>query len=959
MVPHEQAPSHMHEPEGEAIDERATTKDSMVTIRLSGASFAGDRRPLGKAAQETVESEPMSRESGSKSSMASLGDQSEGEFDIDGIPQSSHAPGTPDSPIVYTDGPAMEINAYIKKNRSNSMISIVSEESARVDWEELEKTEKQEQRDEGSDASTAFLLARLEQENNALATNPKAGLARARARSGSRPPSIQQLKRLVNEPTRPSLRYSMLPVPPAMTELEFWAALVADYPQTAQRLPTLTSHKIRGGIPPPLRGVVWMSITGAREPSLEDEYDRLCGEHSPYEKLIGKDIGRSYPGVDMFRDPDGEGQKMLGKVLKAFSLWDQEIGYCQGLGFVVGPLLMHMGDKEAFCVLVRLMEHYDLRSCFLPDLSGLHLRVYQFQHLLSQHLPTLSAHLEGVKIEPLYLSQWFLSFFGVTCPLPMLLRIYDVILTEGASETLMRVALSLMRRNEKKILATTEFEEIMQLLLSRGLWDTYNLNADDLVNDFCGLTGLVTRESLESLETSFKEIRSDDATSPIATKPSIHSAASRFLGRFWVGTGGTGKPSLFSPSLTAPSRPVSQLRRTPSKQSMASTLSSIESAESGASTAPSDSTNSSTVMSPDWIPQKPASISSVSAPTRQTSGNKDKDLHSQIEDLLTALSDMQRDQTLLASELQKEREAREEDRAVVQQTVERIKKQNGLTAIFEGVAGDVLEEKNLSKETMESLVVLEEHFVVVSHKRSSIVQSKHQLREDVNRWKEQYNEEVAKSAALSRQLMEKERDNSSLREQLKDVRARVQDSHRDRQRLEKNIQDLKNRKSNIPDTAPDTPTSATSEYGTSSGGLREFKLGRPTQINTSQPSPVFSKRISSLSAQTVLSTEDHKPANEDALLLELVNAKTAEAVARQELEEVKGKLDSLRRLLGGKSVPPSSASQRQAPPSPGLPLPSPVKAAHDPPKPASPLPSGGFFSGWGKRAVSSSSVSGQ
>lgn len=607
-----------------------------------------------------------------------------------------------------------------------------------------------------------------------------------------------------------------------------------------------------------------------------------------------------------------------------------------------------------------LMEHYDLRSCFLPDLSGLHLRVYQFQHLLSQHLPTLSAHLEAVKIEPLYLSQWFLSFFGVTCPLPMLLRIYDVILTEGASETLMRVALSLMRRNEKKILTTTEFEDIMQLLLSRGLWDTYNLNADDLVNDFCGLTGLVTRESLESLETSFKEIRSEDASSPIATKPSIHSAASRFLGRFWVGTGGTGKPSLFSPSLTAPSRPVSQLRRTPSKQSMASTLNSIESAESGASTAPTDSTNGSTLMSPDWVPQKPASLGSANPPTRQISGNKDKDLHSQIEDLLTALSDMQRDQTLLASELQKEREEREEDRAVVQQVVERIRTQNVLTAIPEGVPEEALEEKSLSQETIDSLVILEEHFTVVSHKRSSnIFQSKHQLREDVTHWKEQYNEELAKSAALSRQLTEKERDNNSLKDQLKDIRARVQDSHRDRQRLEKNIQDLKNRKSNTPDTAPDTPTSTTSEYGTSPGGLREFKLGRPAQINTSQPSPVFSKRISSLSAQTVLATEDHKPVSEDALLLELVNAKTAEAVARQELEEIKGKLDSLRRLLGGTSVPSSSASQRHSPPSPGLPVPSPVKAAHDPSKPASPLPSGGgFFSGWGKRAVSSSSGSG-
>lgn len=54
----------------------------------------------------------------------------------------------------------------------------------------------------------------------------------------------------------------------------------------------------------------------------------------------------------------------------------------------------------------------------------------------------------------------------------MLLRIYDVLLLEGASETLMRVALSLMQRNEKKIMACTEMEDVMQLLLSRSLWDT-------------------------------------------------------------------------------------------------------------------------------------------------------------------------------------------------------------------------------------------------------------------------------------------------------------------------------------------------------------------------------------------------------------------------------------------------------------------------------------------------------
>lgn len=221
----------------------------------------------------------------------------------------------------------------------------------------------------------ALLLARLEQENNALSADPKSAVTKvknaSRARSQSRPPSIDQLKRLVQEQDD-QVRFSQLPSPPPMTELEFWAALVRDYPQTVQRLPTLTLNKIRGGIPAPLRGVVWQSASGARDKLIEDQYDTLCGESSPYENIINKDLGRSFPGVEMFKDPEGEGQKMLGRVLKCFSLYDHKIGYCQGLGFLVGPLLMQMGDKEAFCVLVRcvLLSHFNLPSTNFDQTHG-------------------------------------------------------------------------------------------------------------------------------------------------------------------------------------------------------------------------------------------------------------------------------------------------------------------------------------------------------------------------------------------------------------------------------------------------------------------------------------------------------------------------------------------------------------------------------------------------------------
>lgn len=200
-----------------------------------------------------------------------------------------------------------------------------------------------------------MLLARLEQENNKLATNPKTIKVKVVEQPPirrPRPPSMAQMRHMVNGPTPMALRYSALP-PPPMTDLEFYMALAKDYQQTAARLPTLLSKKIRKGVPPPLRGVVWQSMASARDSTLLEQFDKLCNESSPYEGLIGKDLGRSFPGVDMFRDPDGDGQRMLGRVLKCFSLYDQKIGYCQGLAFLVGPLLMHMPDSQAFCVLVR------------------------------------------------------------------------------------------------------------------------------------------------------------------------------------------------------------------------------------------------------------------------------------------------------------------------------------------------------------------------------------------------------------------------------------------------------------------------------------------------------------------------------------------------------------------------------------------------------------------------------
>lgn len=56
--------------------------------------------------------------------------------------------------------------------------------------------------------------------------------------------------------------------------------------------------------------------------------------------------------------------KML-NVLKAFSNYDREIRYVQGMNFIVGFFLYHCEEHVAFWLFVSLIEEYQLREIFL------------------------------------------------------------------------------------------------------------------------------------------------------------------------------------------------------------------------------------------------------------------------------------------------------------------------------------------------------------------------------------------------------------------------------------------------------------------------------------------------------------------------------------------------------------------------------------------------------------------
>ncbi|PPQ63985.1 hypothetical protein CVT24_009414 [Panaeolus cyanescens] len=243
---------------------------------------------------------------------------------------------------------------------------------------------------------------------------------------------------------------------------DFWGIVISDYHAFATEKPEELARAIQRGIPSTLRGMMWQHMAASKDPELEATYLRLLKETSTHEKAITRDLGRTFPHHDYFTDGQGIGQENLFNVLKAYSLYDPHVGYCQGLPFIVAILLLN------------------------------------FDRLVEDLLPVLHVHFlrQGVK-SSMYCSQWFLTLFSYRFPLELVFRIYDSCLANGI-EAIFGFSITLLKKNEEALLSL-KFDGILAFLNNK-LLDCYLLEentpetsanprykVDDFVDDAASL----------------------------------------------------------------------------------------------------------------------------------------------------------------------------------------------------------------------------------------------------------------------------------------------------------------------------------------------------------------------------------------------------------------------------------------------------------------------------------------
>ncbi|CAK9320059.1 unnamed protein product [Citrullus colocynthis] len=225
----------------------------------------------------------------------------------------------------------------------------------------------------------------------------------------------------------------------------------SDWKHYVRRKPHVVKRRIRKGIPDCLRGLVWQLISGSRDLLLMNPgvYEQLViYETSASELDIIRDISRTFPSHVFFQQRHGPGQRSLYNVLKAYSVFDRNVGYVQGMGFLAGLLLLYMSEEDAFWLLVALLKgavHAPMEGLYLAGLPLVQQYLFQFDNLVREQLPKLGEHFTREMINPsMYASQWFITVFSYSFPFHLALRIWDVFLYEGVT-IVFKVGLALLK----------------------------------------------------------------------------------------------------------------------------------------------------------------------------------------------------------------------------------------------------------------------------------------------------------------------------------------------------------------------------------------------------------------------------------------------------------------------------------------------------------------------------------
>ncbi|XP_048401970.1 uncharacterized protein LOC125459510 isoform X1 [Stegostoma tigrinum] len=236
-------------------------------------------------------------------------------------------------------------------------------------------------------------------------------------------------------------------------------------------------RRIYKGIPLQLRGQIWSLLLDLEKLKSENEgkYEKMklqAQSVSADIKQIDLDVNRTFRNHIMFRDRYGVKQQALFHVLAAYSVYNTEVSYCQGMSQIAAILLMYLNEEDAFWALSQLLtdQKHAMHGFFIPGFPKLQRFQTHHDQILSKLMPKLKKHMDKEQMSTgIYTTKWFLQCFIERTPFTLTLRLWDIYILEG-ERVLAAMAYTIMKLHKKHLMKMSleDLREFLQEIMSKN-----------------------------------------------------------------------------------------------------------------------------------------------------------------------------------------------------------------------------------------------------------------------------------------------------------------------------------------------------------------------------------------------------------------------------------------------------------------------------------------------------------
>jgi hypothetical protein len=177
-------------------------------------------------------------------------------------------------------------------------------------------------------------------------------------------------------------------------------------------------------------------------------------------------------------------------ILSAFHNAMPDVGYQQGMSYIVVILCLYLDEEHAYSLFVHMMEHLGVKTLFVHTNEYVDL----FNKALKKYLPQLNTHFEANELSAeIFAMSWLRTLFAQQFELNFVVRVWDLFLIDGFNFAV-KIVLALLYKHQDalKVLAYTDLMKYMQDLPQQ-------ISSDDNV-----VTELITLTTQFDLDDSTK-----------------------------------------------------------------------------------------------------------------------------------------------------------------------------------------------------------------------------------------------------------------------------------------------------------------------------------------------------------------------------------------------------------------------------------------------------------------------